>query len=601
MDRSDTHAGFNRKAACAFGAIALSAMLAATCTGCSTTSNDGGNASADDAIKAVYSHNFVDIDGAKTDAVIVEYADAVKADSVSADDYQVNDYALFQSEQKGAAAFERGSADTAGSIVDVYVNDTCDVSENGGTDSGKYVVIEVETDYLLAGNTPAYTKTTMAGVTQVGEVAAGDKTIAASTKEKCNYTATEQEKFNREGESQGMETVVATDPDYMLFPELVSNENWKIGEAFKAVDCFSEYTGEASSFDLTYSLYVPDLSDADKGHVAVALHILDAGSLGEDPMLTLTESQAPVDWASDEVQSLQKTIVICPQVPEEQRSSNDYVATSEVNTAAWELLDSVIAEYADYVDTDRIYGTGQSMGGMTLMDMAAQRDNFFGGFWISGSQWSNCYNKDVASEGQVARTPENDPNTFIGDYANDPNYENWYYQISDDNILVMNCEGDAMSHGLWDYTDQYFAAAGANIAKATWSPNDSLDEQNAAVETLTNQNTGINVNWASFEGGDHMSTWKYSYDIKAGFKWLVQQTRSAEMARDKVAGLNNPWLGRDESGAIVTGSGTLGLNSAFYTPQGADECYSEGWTPESVVAYKAAHPEEKKQGGPTGK
>lgn len=605
MKQGERRAECNRRTARRLGAAALSVMAAATIAGCSAAPNstaaEGGGGTADDAIEAVYSHNFVDIDGAKTDAIIVEYADKVEADSVSADDYRISDYATFQNGQKGADAFERGDAETAGGIVDVYVNDACDTSASRGTDSGNYVVIEVGTDYLLAGSTPAYTKTTMAGITQVGDVTVGGKTVSAGSKEKGNYTATEQEKLNREGESQGMETVIATDARYALLPELTGNEHWRIGETFEATGCFSEYTGETSDVDLTYSLYVPDLTDADKGSVAVALHILDAGSLGEDPLLTLTESQAPVSWAGDEVQGLQKTIVICPQVTEEQRSSNDYVATSEVNTAAWELLDTVIAEYAEYVDTDRIYGTGQSMGGMTLMAMAAQRDNFFGGFWISGSQWSNCYDKDVASEGQVARSPENDPSTFVGTYADDPNYENWYYQVSDDNILVMNCEGDAMSHGLWEYTDQYFSAAGAQIAKATWNPNDSLDSQNAIVGSLVSHDAGTNLNWGTFEGGDHMSTWKYSYDLEAGFKWLVQQTRSDEQARGKVEGLNNPWLGRDASGAIVAGSGTRGLNSAFYTPNGADECFTEGWTPESVAAYRAAHPEAEKQDGPSGK
>lgn len=603
MERPSKHRLFGRQATYILKAGALTAMLACTLTGCSATSGGSTSAaaSADDAIKAVYSHNFVDIDGAKTDAIIIEYNDAIEANSVAESDYQINDYAIFQNGQQGSSAFERGNAETAGTITDIYVNDACETSTTRDKTSGKYVVIEVGVDYMLSGNTPAYTKTTMAGVTQVGEVATSGKTIAPSTKEIGNYTSSEQEKFNREGESQGMETVISTDASYVLLPELTGNDNWKIGETFQATDCFSEYTGQTSDFDLTYSIYVPDLTDADKGKVAVSLHILDAGSLGEDPLLTLTESQAPVDWASDAVQDVQKTIVICPQIIETQRSSNDYVATSEVNTAAWELLDSIIDQYGDYVDADRIYGTGQSMGGMTLMDMAAQRDNFFAGFWISGSQWSNCYNKDVASAGQVARTPSNDPCTFTGSYAADPNYMNWYYQVSDDNILVMNCEGDAMSHGLWEYTDQYYTAANTSLFKATWDPNDSLENQNSAVDSLTTHDASININWATFKGGDHMSTWKYSYDLKAGFSWLIQQTRSSEVARAKVAQLNNPWLGRNENGTIASGSGTLGLNSAFYTPQGADKCYVEGWTPESVTAYKAANPTTETSSAPTGK
>lgn len=583
-----------RRRAKLVGAVALAAALVPTIAGCSSNSGtqeaptSTASDNADAAIVSVKSHAFVDIDGAKTDAIIVEYDGSIDADSVSADDYQITDYATYSIEQKGDTALERGDVATAGTVTKAYVNDEAALSD-GSAESGTYVVLEVDTDYMLAGNTPAYTATTMVGVTQTGEVESGDVTVAASTEEKTNYTITERENTKPSGETE-MKTFIEADPSSIIIPELTDNANWKIGEKFAATNCYSEYTGETSDFDLIYSIYVPDLTDDDKGNVAVALHILDAGSLGEDPMLTLTESQAPVDWASDAVQSKQKTIVICPQVTEQQRSSNDYVATSEVNTALWELLDSIIDEYGDYVNTDRIYGTGQSMGGMTLMAMAAQRDNFFAGFMIAGSQWSNCYNKDLINDG-AARDPENDPNTFVGDYANDPNYLNWYYQVSDDNILIMNCQGDQMSHGLWEYTAEYFEAAGAPIAQSTWNPSEPVADQNAAVEDLVSQDCAVNIRWGTFEGGDHMSTWKYSYDITAGFDWLLSQTRSSEIERGKVEALNNEWLGRNAEGEVIANSGTRNFNSALFGMNGPDEVYSEGWTPESVESYLAEHPD----------
>ena len=585
----------------ALGVVVATAAIAATMAvaGCSASDANQGGGGETASIKSVSSQAFVDIDGAKTQAVIVEYSDDVDASSVSAADFEVTDYATYTYGAQGAEGFERGDGAAAGTVTKAYVNDERATSDKGGVDAGKYVVLEVNTDYMLAGNTPAYTATAMVGVRQTGELSSKGKVVQASSDEVKNYTIEDVERTKPNGEKE-TKTVITADADSIILPELTGGDSWKIGEKFAAVDCFSEYTGEKSDFDLLYSIYVPQLSDVDKGHVALALHILDAGSLGEDPMLTLTESQAPVDWASDSVQSQQKTIVVCPQVSEEQRSSNDYVATSEINTALWELMDYLVndSDYADYIDTNRIYGTGQSMGGMTLMDMAAQRDNYFAGFMISGSQWSNCYNKDVASEGQVARTPETDSRTFAGDYASDPNFENWYYQISDDNILIFNCEGDAMSHGLWEYANKYFSANGAALNTAMIEPDGNVSAGDGVIENLVSNAGATAINWITFKGGSHMSTWKYSYEFTEGFKWLLQQTRDSEMSRAKVEGLNAEYNGTTGDG--FTG-GTKGMNSALFGISGPSEVYPEGWTPESVQTYLAAHPDANKKNGPTGK
>ena len=568
----------------ALGVVVATAAIVATMAvaGCSASGANQGDGGETASIKSVSSQAFVDIDGAKTQAVIVEYTDDVDASSVSATDFEVTDYATYTYGVQGAEGFERGDGAAAGTVTKAYVNDERATSDKGGVDAGKYVVLEVNTDYMLAGNTPAYTATTMVGVKQIGELSSKGKTVQASSDEVKNYTIEDVEGTKPNGEKE-TKTVITADADSIILPELTGSDSWKIGEKFATADCFSEYTGERSDFDLLYSIYVPQLSDADKGHVALALHILDAGSLGEDPMLTLTESQAPVDWASDSVQSQQKTI-----------------ATSEINTALWELMDYLVndSDYADYIDTNRIYGTGQSMGGMTLMNMAAQRDNYFAGFMISGSQWSNCYNKDVASEGQVARTPETDPRTFAGDYASDPNYENWYYQVSDDNILVFNCEGDAMSHGLWEYANKYFTANGAALNTAMIEPDGNVSAGDAVIENLVSNAGATAINWITFKGGSHMSTWKYSYEFTEGFKWLLQQTRDSEMSRAKVEGLNAEYNGTTGDG--FTG-GTKDMNSALLGINGPSEVYSEGWTPESVAAYLAVHPDAKKKNGPTGK
>ena len=154
--------------------------------------------------------------------------------------------------------------------------------------------------------------------------------------------------------------------------------------------------------------------------------------------------------------------------------------------------------------------------------------------------------------------------------------------ISDDNILVQTCLADAMATGEWEYAKEYLEAAGGSVAYAEWDPWTGIDEQNAMGEALVDRDTsdaGTGIAWAVFNRGSHMSTWKYGYRLDYAFDWLFSQTREDEGVRGKLEQLKNEWLGRDENGMIIEGSGTSGMNSAQFTTGGASEVYIENWTP----------------------
>lgn len=244
-------------------------------------------------------------------------------------------------------------------------------------------------------------------------------------------------------------------------------------------------------------------------------------------------------------------------------------------------MDSVLKQYQAYIDPNRIYGTGQSMGGMTILNMAAQRDNFFGGIAVVGAQWGNSYNKPFQNNGAPARSPTNDPISFNGFGLDKKNYQNWYYMVSDDNILILTAKDDVMATGQWQYLADYFAAAGSPVAHQSWDPYLSVAEQNQLLKNLVaGHNARLSgITWGTFTRGTHMSTWKYGYQLDYPFEWLFQQNRQTAMARNKLNALKNTWLGRDAQGKIVSGSGTAGLNSAQFILKGESEFFKENWTP----------------------
>ena len=152
--------------------------------------------SADNAIVDVKSYGFVDLEGAKTSAIIVEYNQNIKADSVNKNDYEITDYAIYSEKKDG---FEKtveidrdNTKGNEGQITKVYVNDKPEISKNGGTKEGKYVIIEVNTEYVLMGQNLSYTSTMMAGVKQIGEITGKNEKIDAGTKEISNYTLSEE-------------------------------------------------------------------------------------------------------------------------------------------------------------------------------------------------------------------------------------------------------------------------------------------------------------------------------------------------------------------------------------------------------------------------
>jgi len=565
------------------GILAASFLFAASA--CTVGSNG---------VVKVWSHGFVDLEGAKTDALIIEYESPVEASSLSLDTYEVIDYAIWLEEKNGfERVIEKDGDDIEGNEgrpVSIYVNSKPSTTAERAS-KGRFVIIEVNTDYMLSGQNLPYTESMIASVKQVLPVKTKAGTVEPWTEAMANYDDSDRRP--------------SADTESILLPEFAEGTGWTlhyIGKnAFHAKNCYSEYTGKYEDFELPYAIYVPSKAEMEKnkGDISLVIHMEHAGGNDTDPMAGITSSKAAVKLSSRKVQDGNPAIVVVPQVEQSRRSTDDLVASSELNTAAWELLDSLLAAYNGYIDENRIYGTGQSMGGMTLLNMSAQRDNFFAGLAIVGSQWSNNYNKDLQHNGSPERTPDNDPISFNGFGLDRENFRNWYYMISDDNILIHTCLEDPMATGEWQYAADYLKAAGVEMAKIEMDPYSPLDEQNRSDAALTahdNSTPGSGLNWCVFTRGSHMSTWKYGYQLDAPFEWLFAQRRQTAQARGKVEGLNRPWLGRDKNGNIKEGSGTKGLNSAQFTPNGTSKYFEEGWTAED--ALKAPKEEPRMGGGP---
>ena len=236
-----------------FGMIALFlvGMGFSTISVAKTTSKIVKSISADNAIVGVKSYGFVDLEGAKTSAIIVEYNQDIKASFVDKNDYEITDYAIYSEKKDGFEKTIEIDKDSIkgneGQITRIYVNDNPEISKNGGTKEGKYVIIEVNTAYMLMGQNLSYTSTMMAGVKQIGEITGKNGKITAGTKEVSNYTLSEETQTRPTGETV-TKTIITADKNKIILPEFDKNSGWKIpyigNGGFKATKAYSEYTGK---------------------------------------------------------------------------------------------------------------------------------------------------------------------------------------------------------------------------------------------------------------------------------------------------------------------------------------------------------------------
>lgn len=544
---------------------------------------------ADDAIKSVFAIGFADVDGAKVKAIAVEYVYELENGTFSLDDFEIQDYGtLFD------PACELGG--DPGVPLKAYVNNECAISSTGGTEKGNYVIIEVNTDYQM-NNFQNYKYRMAVGVKQVGTIKTDEVTIVPSADFSVNYDFSVVEK-TKNGVTTYQNTYTARDGSFSLENlECFELHSVALGNAFHAVDCFEQATGEYMTFDMGYSLFVPEDYD-ENGSYALYLHVPYAGGVGDDPMIALTTSLSAYNFTTDEVQGYAKAqgldgvIVVVPQIPSALRSTRDNNSISAAVPATWQLMDYITDNYA--IDMDRIYGSGHSMGGMQVAEMAVERDNYFAGLWLIGCQWGSNFHLEEPYEGKVYYNSPCD-----GTIITNPDFENFYYSLSDDNLLITNCAGDPFSTTVWNEVKYlYQDIAGVEFPYTKFNPlTETVEAQNASLKALLAENSDNGFYWMAFEDGSHTATWIYAHKIFAGYEWLLSQTKTSEDTRGKLEELNNPWAAETDEAKIAAkqtedryindgvyfavpaeGAGTNGYNGGWFNPQG-DVVKAPGWTP----------------------
>ena len=258
------------------------------------------------------------------------------------------------------------------------------------------------------------------------------------------------------------------------------------------------FDDEESGASIQYQLFIPEDYDENESYPLIQF-IPDSSVVGGGTDAVLSQGWGGLIWATDEEQAKHPSFVVVPVFTETIVDDNfNHSAQIEV---ALRLLQSLTEEYS--IDTNRIYTTGQSMGGMTSFYLNATYPDFFAASLFVGSQWDTSVLSVLEDKEFFYIVSAGDPKASAGQA---------------DLLAVFDTDGASYSH-------------------AEWSAQDDADTQDAAVAAMLEE--GNSANFVTFEegttlaegqsagggAGEHMTSFDYAYKIEAVRDWLFEQSK----------------------------------------------------------------------------
>ena len=264
----------------------------------------------------------------------------------------------------------------------------------------------------------------------------------------------------------------------------------------EALAKFKQFTFEDTETGKTmaYNLSVPKGYDGTKSFPLV-LFMADASTIGKDVTAPLTQGYGALEFASDRDQTAHPSFVLVPQYTE-WAVQDDWSTTDEVEMTI-RLLQAVCKEYK--VDTNRLYTTGQSMGGMMSFYFNITHPDLFAASLFVSSQWDTSKMKDFGKK-------------------------HFFYIVAD---------GDQKASGGMKDLAEVLKQQNAKVDSASWSAKLPQAEQERLAEELIAK--GDNINFIKWEAGsvlpetgramEHMASFDYGYKIAAVRDWLFKQCK----------------------------------------------------------------------------
>lgn len=251
-----------------------------------------------------------------------------------------------------------------------------------------------------------------------------------------------------------------------------------------------EYTDSETGKSMMYNLYTPRNIEKGKTYPLV-LFMADASTPGSDVTRPLTQGYGALVWATDQWQSEHPCYVLVPQYSGV--AVNDaYEHTDEVDMVA-RLVRKITSQ--NQIDKNRLYTTGQSMGGMISMYYNSAYPDLFAASIFVDCHWDS------------ATFPELMKHKFVFITAG---------KAGTFDALEKVAQNAGIKYEYTDFSAKLPQAEQDSIASAALSKGTPI--------TIINF-TSKSVLPADGKGSEHMYSFDYAYRLTPVREWLFKQSK----------------------------------------------------------------------------
>ena len=252
------------------------------------------------------------------------------------------------------------------------------------------------------------------------------------------------------------------------------------------------YTDPTTGNSIPYNIFLPKNYDATKKY-PLYFFIADASANINDNRAVLYQGNGATIFASPEEQAKHEAIIVAPQYTQDLIDKLGMMTTDKNEwTPGLTLVDNLLHHVIDTypIDTNRIYGSGQSQGGMANIAISDKHPDLFTAQFLVACQWNT-------DEMKV---------------------------LKDKKLWILVSEGDSKAYPAMNIATKNWTDLGTKVATSPMWDSHSTPEQFAEfVKATRHQNAPIN--YSVFKDGNHMYTWSVAYTIEGIRDWLFSQSK----------------------------------------------------------------------------
>ena len=247
---------------------------------------------------------------------------------------------------------------------------------------------------------------------------------------------------------------------------------------------------------LQYNLFTPqNIKEGEK--YPIVLFMADASTPGPNPLTPLIQGYGGLVWAAPEFQKENPCFVLVPQYSYV-TVDNEWQTMPEVDQTV-KLLKKIVAD--NPVDKDRIYTTGQSMGGMMSLYFNIKYPDLFAASLFVSCQWDVEKMKEFKNKKFIYITAGGDHTATGGADQLKAllRQEKAPFETASWSARLPETEQDSLAANLLSKKcDRYFI---------------TFDGDTDLPEGITNPGPGM----------VHMASFNFAYKLKPVTQWLLQQ------------------------------------------------------------------------------